>query len=44
MRDVFIENVRRYRDADRSGNVVDRRRGYCGTAPLVGVSRDGGIG
>jgi hypothetical protein len=44
LREVRIENVRRYRDAHGLRNVVDQCRGYFGTAPLVGVSREGGIG
>jgi hypothetical protein len=44
LREVCIENFRRCRDAHGLRNVVDRCPGYFGTAPLVGVSREGGIG
>jgi phosphoglycerate dehydrogenase-like enzyme len=44
LRDVFIENFRRFTDGRPLRNVVDKRLGYVGSAPLVGTSREGGIG
>ena len=44
LREVFIENLRRYPDGRPLRNVVDIRLGYVGSAPLVGTSREGSIG
>jgi phosphoglycerate dehydrogenase-like enzyme len=44
LREVFIENFRRFTEGRRLRNVVDKRLGYVGSASLVGTSREGGIG
>ena len=44
LREVFIENLRRFADGRPLRNVVDIRLGYVGSAPLVGTSREGSIG
>jgi hypothetical protein len=44
LREVFIENIRRFADGPPLWNVFDVRLGYVGSAPLVGTSRKGSIG
>jgi phosphoglycerate dehydrogenase-like enzyme len=44
LREVFIENFRRFTEGRPLRNVVDKRLGYVGSASLVGTSREGGIG
>jgi hypothetical protein len=44
LRDVFIENIRRFADGRPLRSVFDIRLGYVGSAPLVGTSRKGSIG
>jgi phosphoglycerate dehydrogenase-like enzyme len=44
LRQVFIENFRRFADGRPLRNVVDKRLGYVGSPPLVGASRKGSRG
>jgi hypothetical protein len=41
---MLIESFHRFTDRRPLRNVVDKGLGYVGSAPLVGISTEGGIG